>query len=131
MVSSLFVYRRSFRSLSTLHHSFSSTLTLPISNHISSSCSRLQSSAKLVGVQSRTFRSTSISLLSSCVTTELRATKTRRKKRDPAAAALVPSVPRVSSLQLCFFLFLGLGLPTTRPISLDPLHLPSTQPNCF
>ncbi|CAK8569775.1 unnamed protein product [Lathyrus sativus] len=70
MASSLIIYRRSFRVLSALHHSFSSTLTLPISSdHISpssssssSSCSR---SPNIVGVQSRTFMSTSMSLLSS------------------------------------------------------------------
>lgn len=67
MASSLIIYRRTFRALSTLHHSFSSTLTLPITAHISSSStpSRRESSPNTVGVQSRSFRSTSISLLSS------------------------------------------------------------------
>ncbi|XP_050888387.1 multiple organellar RNA editing factor 1, mitochondrial isoform X3 [Lathyrus oleraceus] len=63
MASSLIIYRRSLRLLSALHLSFSS---LPISGRIlsssSSSCSRWDSP---LGFQSRTFRSTSISLLSS------------------------------------------------------------------
>ncbi|XP_058780304.1 multiple organellar RNA editing factor 1, mitochondrial-like [Vicia villosa] len=67
MASSLIIYRRTFRALSSLHHSFSSTLTLPISSHISSSSlpSRRESSPNMLAVQSRSFRSTPISLLSS------------------------------------------------------------------
>ncbi|CAI8611936.1 unnamed protein product [Vicia faba] len=69
MASSLIIYRRTLRALSTIHHSFSSTLTPPITTHISSSssssCSRRESSPNIINVQSRSFRSTSISLLSS------------------------------------------------------------------
>ncbi|MCH99804.1 DAG protein, partial [Trifolium medium] len=67
MASSLILFRRSLRPLSALHHSFSSTFTSlssPITDSISSSSlSRFESPN--FTVQSRSFRSTSISLLSS------------------------------------------------------------------
>jgi len=68
MASSLILLRRSLRSLSGLHHSFSATatsLSLPISGSISSHFSLSKSPNVVDGFQSRSFRSTSISLLSS------------------------------------------------------------------
>ncbi|XP_045817892.1 multiple organellar RNA editing factor 1, mitochondrial-like [Trifolium pratense] len=66
MASSLILFRRCMRPLSDLHHSFSATFTslsVPITHSISSSPSRVESPN--FTVQSRSFRSTSISLLSS------------------------------------------------------------------
>lgn len=68
MASSLILLRRSLRSLSGLHHSFSATatsLSVPITGSISSHFSLSKSPNVVDGVQSRSFRSTSISLLSS------------------------------------------------------------------
>jgi len=68
MASSLILLRRSLRSLSGLHHSFSATatsLSVPITGSISSRFSLSKSPNVVDGVQSRSFRSTSISLLSS------------------------------------------------------------------
>nr|XP_012569106.1 multiple organellar RNA editing factor 1, mitochondrial-like isoform X2 [Cicer arietinum] len=65
MASSLILFRRGLRVLSGIHNSFSTTITslsVPISGSISSSASRWESPN--VGDQSRSFRSSSISLLS-------------------------------------------------------------------
>ncbi|KAK2446950.1 multiple organellar RNA editing factor [Trifolium repens] len=65
MASSLILFRRCLRPLSGLHHSLSATLTSLSVPIISSSSSSSISSSPNVGVQFRSFRSTSISLLSS------------------------------------------------------------------
>lgn len=68
MASSQILIRRSMRSLSSLHHSFSATatwLSVPITGSISSPLSLSKSINVLDGFQFRSFRSTLISLLSS------------------------------------------------------------------
>jgi len=68
MASSQILIRGSLRSLSGLHHSFSATATwllVPITGSISSPLSLSKSINVLDGFQSRSFRSTLISLLSS------------------------------------------------------------------
>ncbi|GAU24382.1 hypothetical protein TSUD_390910 [Trifolium subterraneum] len=67
MASSLILFRRCLRPLSGLHHSFSSTFTslsAPITSSFSSSSPSRVDSPNFT-IQSRSFRSTSISLLSS------------------------------------------------------------------